>query len=140
MHGSATEHAFDFGRAPRRIYWEVTRACSLACRHCRAEAAPHRAKEELDTEEGFRLLEQLAAGDPKPHVVLTGGDPLERPDLFELGRGQPLHRTRGPHRHEDGSLDLAVRRGQTSRARAIGPRVNPKLKIFRRRLHRDRRV
>lgn len=74
-----------------RVYWEITRACALACRHCRAEAAPHRAKEELDTEEGFRLLEQLAAGDPKPHVVLTGGDPLERPDLFELvAKGRSL--------------------------------------------------
>lgn len=75
---------YSFARAPMRVYWEITRACQLACRHCRAEAAPTRAKEELDTEEGFRLLEQLAAAEPKPHVVLTGGDPLERPDLFAL--------------------------------------------------------
>jgi len=74
-----------------RVYWEITRACGLACRHCRAEAAPHRAKEELDTEEGYRLLSQLATGDPRPHVVLTGGDPLERPDLFDLiARGRSL--------------------------------------------------
>jgi MoaA/NifB/PqqE/SkfB family radical SAM enzyme len=75
---------YSFAHAPMRVYWEITRACGLACRHCRAEAATHRAKEELDTEEGFRLLEQRAAGSPKPHVVLSGGDPLERPDLFEL--------------------------------------------------------
>jgi radical SAM protein with 4Fe4S-binding SPASM domain len=67
-----------------RVYWEITRACGLACRHCRAEAATRRAPEELSTAEGRRLLAQLAAADPKPHVVLTGGDPLERPDLFEL--------------------------------------------------------
>ena len=73
-----------FSDAPMRVYWEITRACALACRHCRAEAAPARAKEELDTAEGFRLLEQLAAASPKPHVVLTGGDPLERDDLFAL--------------------------------------------------------
>lgn len=74
-----------------RVYWEITRACGLACRHCRAEAATHRAPEELDTQEGFRLLEQLAQGEPKPHVVLTGGDPLERPDLFDLvAKGRSL--------------------------------------------------
>jgi MoaA/NifB/PqqE/SkfB family radical SAM enzyme len=74
-----------FESAPRRIYWEVTRACSLACRHCRAEASPEAAPNELSAEEGRRLLEQLAAfGDPQPHLVLTGGDPLARPDLFDL--------------------------------------------------------
>ncbi len=86
MHGRNS-----FSQAPMRVYWEITRACGLACRHCRAEAAPQRAPEELDTQEGFRLLEQLAASDPKPHVVLTGGDPLERPDLFELiAKGRSL--------------------------------------------------
>lgn len=74
-----------------RVYWEITRACGLACRHCRAEAATHRAPEELSTAEGFKLLEELATGTPKPHVVLTGGDPLERPDLFDLiAKGRSL--------------------------------------------------
>lgn len=94
MHGSthgSTHGRHEFSRAPMRVYWEITRACGLACRHCRAEAAPTRAPEELDTAEGFRLLEQLATGDPKPHVVLTGGDPLERPDLFDLiAKGRSL--------------------------------------------------
>jgi len=72
-----------FDRAPMLIYWEVTRACDLACRHCRAEAQPQRHPLELSTEEGLRLLEQLRAfGDPPPHLVFTGGDPLKRPDLF----------------------------------------------------------
>jgi radical SAM protein len=74
-----------FDRAPRRVYWEVTRACDLACRHCRAEAAPESAPAELDPEEGLRLISELAAfGSPLPHLVLTGGDPLKRSDLFTL--------------------------------------------------------
>src|SRR6266702_3374908 len=76
---------FVFGRAPLRVYWELTRACDLACRHCRAEAIPVRHPDELNTAEGLRLLEQLSAfGDPTPHLVLTGGDPLKRPDLWVL--------------------------------------------------------
>lgn len=70
---------------PLLIYWELTRACDLACRHCRAEAIPWRDPRELSTAEGFALLERLTAfGDPLPHLVLTGGDPLKRPDLFDL--------------------------------------------------------
>jgi radical SAM protein with 4Fe4S-binding SPASM domain len=66
-------------------YWEVTRACELACRHCRAEAAPNRHPGELTTAEGMKLLDDLAGfGDPLPHLVFTGGDPLKRPDLWEL--------------------------------------------------------
>jgi AdoMet-dependent heme synthase len=74
-----------FDLAPRRVYWEVTRACDLACRHCRAAAVKFRHLDELTGSEGLRLLERLAAfGDPKPHVVLTGGDPLKRRDLWTL--------------------------------------------------------
>jgi radical SAM protein with 4Fe4S-binding SPASM domain len=80
--------------APTRVYWEITRACALACRHCRAEATPCADPCELDHAAGLRLLQKLAAADPKPHVVLTGGDPLERSDLFALiaaARGLGLH-------------------------------------------------
>jgi radical SAM protein len=74
-----------FDRAPRRVYWEVTRACDLACRHCRAEAAPEPDPGELGPEEGRRLLDDLMRfGPPLPHLVLTGGDPLKRADLFPL--------------------------------------------------------
>jgi len=74
-----------FDRAPRRVYWEVTRACDLACRHCRAEAAPEPDPTELSPEEGSRLISELAEfGSPLPHLVLTGGDPLKRSDLFTL--------------------------------------------------------
>jgi radical SAM protein len=78
-------HSLSFDRAPLRVYWEITRACGLACRHCRASAMPDADPRELTTAEGYTLLAQLAAfGHPKPHVVLTGGDPLERRDLFDL--------------------------------------------------------
>src|SRR6266511_4694610 len=74
-----------FDRAPRRVYWEVTQACDLACRHCRAEAAPEPDPAELTPREGLDLIDRLARfGAPLPHLVLTGGDPLKRPDLFPL--------------------------------------------------------
>jgi radical SAM protein len=75
-----------FAEVPARVYWELTRACDLACRHCRAEAQPARAPDELTTEECRAVLADLAAASPRPHVVLTGGDPLKRPDLLDLVR------------------------------------------------------
>ncbi len=78
------EPGFLYSRAPRRVYWELTRACGLACRHCRAEAQRMRSPDELSTEEAFGVLRSLAAAKPTPVVVLTGGDPLERPDFFEI--------------------------------------------------------
>jgi len=75
----------DEGDRPFIVIWEVTRACALACRHCRADAIPTRDGRELDTSAGRRLLDQIASfGVPRPLVVLTGGDPFERPDLIEL--------------------------------------------------------
>ncbi len=72
---------------PLVITWEITRACGLTCRHCRADARPERDPRELDTAEGRAFLESVRAfGDPSPVVVFTGGDPLMRPDLTELVR------------------------------------------------------
>jgi radical SAM protein len=74
-----------FAQAPLLIYWEVTRACDLACRHCRAEAIAARHPGELSTEEGRAMLREARRfGDPPPHLVITGGDPLKRPDLWDL--------------------------------------------------------
>jgi len=79
--------AFEFNRAPFLVVWEVTRACALACVHCRADAIPRRNPGELTTEEAFRLIDQVAAfGTPPPLFVLTGGDPMRRPDLVDLVR------------------------------------------------------
>lgn len=83
----------DFNESPFLVIWEVTRACALRCMHCRADAIPGRDPQELTTEEGFRLIDQIRAlGTPPPLFVLTGGDPMRRPDLKELvgyaaGRG-----------------------------------------------------
>jgi radical SAM protein len=74
-----------FEQAPFIVIWETTRACALACVHCRAEAIPHRHPGELTTEEGCRLIDRVAAfGTPAPILVLTGGDPFRRPDLEHL--------------------------------------------------------
>lgn len=73
----------DFDRNPFLVIWEVTRACALACRHCRAEAQPRRHPEELDRSEALRLVEQVAEAEPAI-FILTGGDPMSRPDLLEI--------------------------------------------------------
>jgi radical SAM protein with 4Fe4S-binding SPASM domain len=73
----------DLNNRPIMVYWEVTRACELACRHCRAEALPMRNPDELTTAQGLKLLDDLSGfGQPLPHLVFTGGDPLKRPDLW----------------------------------------------------------
>jgi radical SAM protein len=70
---------------PFIVIWEVTRACQLVCTHCRADAIRSRNPLELTTDEGRKLLDDLASfGTPRPLVVLTGGDPFERQDLPEL--------------------------------------------------------
>lgn len=72
---------------PLLVIWEATRACALACVHCRAEAQPGRDPRELDTEQATELMRQVASfGKPSPIFVITGGDPFERPDLLELVR------------------------------------------------------
>jgi len=64
----------NFDEAPILVFWETTRACELACRHCRAEAMPEPAPGELTTSEGLRLIRQLAGFGPRPPVlVMTGG-------------------------------------------------------------------
>jgi len=73
----------DFDVAPFLVIWEVTRACALICRHCRASAEDRRDPRELTTDEGRRLLDAVA-GMGTPIVVLTGGDPLQRDDLEDL--------------------------------------------------------
>jgi AdoMet-dependent heme synthase len=77
------ETVIDFSERPYIVIWEMTQACDLACVHCRACAQPRRDPSELSTDEGKRLIDEIA--DMKvPVFVLTGGDPIKRPDLFEL--------------------------------------------------------
>ena len=78
--------AVDTDRRPFVLVWELTRACALACRHCRAEARPERHPDELTTEEGRALLAEAARFGDGQLVVLSGGDPLARDDVVELVR------------------------------------------------------
>jgi len=75
----------NFEQAPILLFWETTKACGLACKHCRAEAIARSMPGELSTAEGIRLIDDLRAFTPRfPVIVFTGGDPFMRPDLFEL--------------------------------------------------------
>ena len=75
----------DFHRSPFIVIWEVTRACALACLHCRADSMPHRSPFELSTVEALTLIDAVRSfGTPPPLFVLTGGDPMRRPDLVQL--------------------------------------------------------
>jgi radical SAM protein len=75
----------DFEQTPFTVAWETTRACGLACIHCRAEAIPYRDPGELSTEEGYGLIDQVVDLG-RPILVVTGGDPLMRPDVYDLLR------------------------------------------------------
>jgi len=75
----------DFSQTPFVAIWEVTRACDLACRHCRAEAINQRNPDELSTEEGYDLIDKIRS--MGTHIlVLSGGDPVKREDIFDLIR------------------------------------------------------
>lgn len=73
----------DFDQAPFLVIWEVTRACDLACKHCRAEAVTFRNPHELSTEQAKQLMNRVRDFG-QPLFVITGGDPLKRPDILEL--------------------------------------------------------
>jgi radical SAM protein len=76
---------YDVQDRPFMVIWETTNACDLACRHCRAEAISEVEPGTLTTEDGKRLLDQIEQfGKPRSIVILTGGDPFKRADIFEL--------------------------------------------------------
>lgn len=85
----------DAAERPFLVIWEATRACPLACLHCRATAIAHRDPRELSVDEAADLLAVDAFGSPCPLFVITGGDPFQRPDLMRLvqrfaARGIPV--------------------------------------------------
>jgi heme b synthase len=67
----------------RMIAWELTRSCNLACVHCRASAEYGPYEGELSTQEVFRVMDEIASFD-KPVIILTGGEPLLRQDIFDV--------------------------------------------------------
>ena len=73
----------DFDKSPFIVIWELTRACELKCLHCRASAQNKRDPRELTLKEGKDLIDQIHAMD-NPLLVLTGGDPLMRDDVFAI--------------------------------------------------------
>jgi radical SAM protein len=86
----------NFEQAPILLFWETTKACGLACKHCRAEAIAEPMPGELTTAEAERLIDDLRRFTPRfPVIVFTGGDPFMRKDLFDLaerarGYGMPI--------------------------------------------------
>jgi radical SAM protein with 4Fe4S-binding SPASM domain len=74
----------DFAHSPMVVFYELTRACDLACLHCRADAQTCADPNELSTAQARKLVAQLATFPTPPLLVLTGGDPLKRADVFEI--------------------------------------------------------
>ena len=70
---------------PKWIAWEITGRCNLDCVHCRARAGAQTAEKEFTTAEAKALIQDIASY-CKPVLVLSGGEPLLRPDIFELAR------------------------------------------------------
>lgn len=77
-------HNLDFHRSPMLVFYEVTQACGLVCKHCRACAQTEAHRGELSTRDSFRLIDQLAEFHEPPMLVFTGGDPFCRDDIFRL--------------------------------------------------------
>ena len=82
-HGRSGIADFDFAQSPFVVIWETTRACALACRHCRAEAVPGRHPFELSTEEAKDMLRRVREFG-RVVFVLSGGDCLQREDVYDL--------------------------------------------------------
>jgi AdoMet-dependent heme synthase len=80
----ASASGVDFAVSPFVVFYELTQACDLVCAHCRACAQPARNPAELSPRIASALLDDLARFPRPPLVVLTGGDPMKRPDVFDL--------------------------------------------------------
>jgi len=102
---------------PLLVFWETTKACPLACIHCRANAITRPLPGELSHAEALDLIRQVAEfGRPYPVLVLTGGDPLMRSDLWELveearSLGIPIAMAPSPSRQLLENIDNIVREG-----------------------------
>ena len=82
-HPKGKGHAKPGKNTIRLVAWETTRRCNLACKHCRAVAEDHPYDNELDTEASFKLLDQIKEVG-EPIIILTGGEPLLRDDIFDI--------------------------------------------------------
>lgn len=84
-HGGGAAHGSGQGGSPRLVAWEVTRRCNLNCVHCRASSEKGPYPGEFDTAKCLSVLDEIAETG-EPIVILTGGEPLLREDIFELAR------------------------------------------------------
>jgi AdoMet-dependent heme synthase len=76
----------DLHPAPRLIFWETTAGCNLNCIHCRRmTVADQLLPQDLTTAESFRMIDEIASYG-RPILVLSGGEPLFRPDIYEIAR------------------------------------------------------
>jgi len=78
-------HSLILGGPPRLIAWELTQTCNLHCLHCRASATEERSMEELTPEEAEQFVTSLLDLG-RPILILTGGEPIMRQDVFSLAR------------------------------------------------------
>lgn len=110
-------HRWPLDEKPLLVFWETTKACPLACIHCRANAITRPLPGELSHAEALDLIRQVAEfGRPYPVLVLTGGDPLMRSDLWELveearSLGIPVAMAPSPSRQLLENVDNIVREG-----------------------------
>jgi len=79
------EHSKANQNKPRLIFWELTKGCNLRCIHCRASATELSSPSDLSTQTACNIIDQIAAVS-SPILVLSGGEPLFRSDIFELTR------------------------------------------------------
>ena len=70
---------------PRLVFWEVTKGCNLRCIHCRATATELSSPDDLPTDKALGIIDQIAVH-YSPILVLSGGEPLFRRDIFQLAR------------------------------------------------------
>jgi heme b synthase len=82
VHGGKTDHPAG-AHTLRLVAWETTRRCNLSCKHCRAVAEDHPYENELTTRQAYTLLDQIREVGT-PIIILTGGEPLLREDIFDI--------------------------------------------------------
>lgn len=110
---------------PQVVAWELTRRCPLSCRHCRASARSVADERELNTEECLRVVDSLIKLSSKPLLILTGGEPLSRADIWEIARKASTEGLRTVMAPCGVSVDeRAVRRMLESGIRAISLSVD----------------
>src|SRR5438093_3505017 len=84
---SRSKREIDVDFVPHVVAWNLTKRCNLECAHCYISAGPHEsAAAELETAECLRIVDEILATNHAPLVILSGGEPLLRPDLETIAR------------------------------------------------------